>query len=167
MRSFTLICCALLTIILLPLGCADRSTAVKDELRDIPRAGSFTWVSTSVIYSGIVPKKPASLLVITKSACPWCDSLEQWTLKDSTVMGMINAWFNPAIINADSDSLIVIGDSLVSCSAAAKDVFRVHGYPTTIFFDHRGVKYSWVESYIEPEPFADHLYQVYNNVKDR
>jgi thioredoxin-related protein len=151
-----LVCC---------LGCSEKSTATKDEVSDLPRAGSFSWVSSAVIYDTVSTKKPVSMMIVSTPWCLWCDTLHEKTLRDSTVMGMIDAWFNACIIDADSDSMIVIGDSLISCYNASRKVFKVPGYPTTIFFNHNASKTISCPGYLSAGAYADLLYRAYDSLK--
>jgi thioredoxin-related protein len=153
--------------LLLPLcvGCTERSTATKDTRNDLPRSGGFSWVSTAVIYDTVSAKKPVSMMIIRRPGCIWCDTLENNTLRDSTVMGMIDTWFNACLIDGYSDSLIVVGDSLITCRAASREVFHVEGYPTTIFFNYNGTKSVSHLGYHRPDQYADLLYQAYNSLK--
>jgi thioredoxin-related protein len=162
----SLYCLALLALLLaFCAGCTERSTATKNDVSDLPRSGGFSWVSTAAIYDTSSQKKPVSMLIISTKWCNWCDSLHENTLKDSTVMGMIDAWFNACIIDADSDSLIVVGDSLISCHDAAREVFNVKGYPTTIFFNYNASKSVPWPGYLRAGPYADLLYRAYNSLK--
>jgi thioredoxin-related protein len=146
-------------------GCSEKSTATKNEVGDIPRAGSFSWVSSAVIFDTSSQKKPVSMLIVSTSWCHWCDSLHHYTLRDSTVMGMIDSWFNACIIDADSDSLIIVGDSLISCYDASRDVFSVKGYPTTIFFNCDASKSVSCPGYLRAGAYADLLYRAYDSLK--
>jgi thioredoxin-related protein len=152
-------------LLLCCFACSERSTALKDEVVDLPRAGSFSWVSTAVIYDKTSAKKPVSMMVVGASWCGWCKLLERKALRDSTVMGMIDQWFNACIIDGDSDSLIVVGDSTMSCYEAVRRVFHVPGYPTTIFFNHNATKSVTCAGYYEPAQYADLLYRAYNSLK--
>jgi thioredoxin-related protein len=159
---------ALLTLsLVIFVSCSERSSATKDTRDEIPRSGSFLWVGSSVIYDTIAAKKPVSMMIVSTPWCQWCDTLHEKTLRDSTVMGMIDAWFNACIIDADSDSLIVVGDSLVSCHVASHDVFKVKGYPMTIFFNHNGAISVPCLGYYGPEQYADILYGAYDALKDK
>jgi thioredoxin-related protein len=159
-------CLALLALLLaFCAGCTERSTATKDEVDDLPRAGSFSWVSTAAIYDTVSAKKPVSMMVVGASWCGWCKLLKSKALRDSTVMGMIDQWFNACIIDGDSDSMIVVGDSIMSCYKAVREVFRVPGYPTTIFFNHNATKSVSCPGYYEPDQYANLLYRAYNSLK--
>jgi thioredoxin-related protein len=155
--SFLLLLCC--------FACSERSTALKDEVVDLPRAGSFSWVSTAVIYDTSSAKKPVSLMIIRRPGCIWCDTLENKTLRDSTVMGMIDTWFNACLIDGYSDSLIIVGDSLISCRDASSKVFHVAGYPTTIFFNYDGTESIRCLGYNGPGAYADLLYRAYDSLK--
>jgi hypothetical protein len=64
-------CYALLALLLaFCVGCTERSTAQKDETSEFPRAGSFYWVSSAVIYDTVLAKKPVSLLIFTPDVLP-------------------------------------------------------------------------------------------------
>jgi thioredoxin-related protein len=167
MKNVFLILPLYLFLLLCFLGCSEHSTALKDEIDDLPKAGSFSWVSSAVIYDTDAAKKPVSMIIIRRPGCVPCDSLERWTLRDSTVMGMIDTWFNACHIDAWSDSLIVVGDSLISCRKAAKDVFHVGGYPTTIFFNSNARTAITILGFYEPGQYADILYRTYNALKDK
>ncbi len=174
MSSYRSLCGLAMTILLLLccFGCSERSTATKDTRDELPRdefprAGSFSWVSTAAIYDTASAKKPVSMMVVSAPWCGWCKLLESKAFHDSTVMGMIDQWFNACIIDGDSDSLIVVGDSTMSCYKAVRDVFHVPGYPTTIFFNHDATKSVSCPGYYEPDQYANLLYQAYNSLKDK
>ncbi len=145
-------------LLLCCLGCSTHSTAQKNEIDDLPRAGSFSWVSTAAIYDTISAKKPVSVMIVGASWCGWCKLLKSKALRDSTVMGMLDQWFNACIIDGNSDSMIVVGDSTMSCYAAVREVFHVGGYPTTIFFNHKATKSVSYPGYYEPDQYANLLY---------
>ncbi len=145
-------------LLALCVGCTERSIATKDEIGELPRAGSISWVSSAAIYGAVPDKKPVTMLIVMASTCASCDSLRLVTLKDSLVMGMINAWYNACIIDADADSLIVVGDSTISCSTAAREVFHASNYPTIIFFNFDGTRTTRTWGYDGPDMYADMLY---------
>ena len=92
--------------------------------------------------------------------------MEATTLRDSTVMGMINEWFNACIIDAESDSLIVVGDSAIDCYTATRDIYHVAGYPTTIFFNHDGTRSQTIKGYYDRDSYIRVLYRMYLVFKD-
>jgi hypothetical protein len=160
MNSYKSPYCLVFLVLLLTLGtgCTERSTATKNEIGDLPRAGYISWVSSAAIHGSMPDKKPVTMLIIMASSCASCDSLRLVTLRDSLVMGMINAWYNPCIFDADSDSLIVVADTSISCYAAARKVFNASNYPTIIFFNLDGTRTVRTWGFYGPGRFVDILY---------
>ncbi len=149
------------------LSCNERSVAVRGEIPNYPKAGSFAWVNSSVIYDTAIVKKPVSLIVFTAFPNEYCDSLLNKSLRDSTVMGIIDKWYNACIIDGHSDSLISVRDTLVPCRYAARYIFEVSAYPITLVLDRNGNVYDRLPGYIWPEAYAAVLYQDYLDLKDQ
>lgn len=149
---------ALVTLSVGMVGCGDDTVAPEYQYGIAPLADTIHWQSTSVIWTG-ANEKTASILIVGADWCGWCRKLREETLTDHSVMGLVEKYFAACIIDGDSDSLITVGDSTMSCHDAVRAVFGVRGYPTTIFFDNDGSELQRVPGYYDAENYANLLWR--------
>jgi thioredoxin-related protein len=118
-----------------------------------PASDSLHWISTAVIYGDAVGKKDHSLLFVLTPLCPWCRKLKNETLTDTSVIRTLNASFNVAQIDPNSDSLVTYKDSMVTCRQMSRSIYHVSGYPETIALNREGDELGRIEGYLSPGEF--------------
>ena len=160
MQKFWIILLMAGLFVIVSLSCSDKTNEPSHNFDVYPVAGSFQWHDLSVVWDSSAAKKPYSALFICASWCGWCRLLEENTLTDSTVMGLLDTYFNTCIIDGDSDSLVNYCDTMLTCVDFRKDVLDVHAFPTTIFYDRAGKEIGKFAGYYEPKSFANLLWGV-------
>ncbi len=141
-------------------GCGDETVAPEYEYGTAPLADTIHWQSTAVIWAERAGEKTASMLIVGADWCGWCRKLEDETLRDRSVMGLLEKYFNACIIDGDSDSLITVQGSTMSCYTATRTVLNVTGYPTVIFYDNDGSYLGKSAGFKMPQQFADLLWRI-------
>ncbi len=143
----------MLLLVLAVIGCSKKSTQSTTPPVDFE---VIRWVGTEVLYSDAEAdgKKDVSLLFVLVSWCGHCNHLKSETLKDSTVITTLNSRFNCAQIDGDSDSLVVHGDSTVTCREMRSTIYGVSGYPTIVVLDRSGIETTRILGYKSPEQFV-------------
>lgn len=117
-------------------SCSSKNPATSTE-----EPGNYTelnWVGTSVVYQDAPGKRDVSIIFVMADWCGWCTRLKNEALSDSTVIQMLGESYNIVYLNPDMDSLVVCGDSTVTCRVMSRNVLDVRGYPTMIFFRRNG-----------------------------
>lgn len=132
-------------------SCAD-DTPTKPSTEP-PATDSLHWVSTAVIYGDAAGKKDHSLLFVLSPLCPWCRKLKNETLADTSIIRTLNASFNVAQIDPNSDSLVTYKDSMVTCRQMSRSIYHVSGYPETIALSREGDELGRIEGYLSPGEF--------------
>ncbi len=141
-------------------GCGDDTIAPEYEFGIAPLADTIHWQSTAVIWAERASEKTASMLIVGADWCGWCRKLEDETLRDRSVMGLLDKYFHACIIDGDSDSLITVDGSEMSCRTATRTVLNVTGYPTVIFYDNDGRFLAKQGGFKPPQQFADMLWRI-------
>jgi len=117
------------------------SCSGKSPVSSIEEPGDYTelnWVGTSVVYQDAPGKRDISIIFVMADWCGWCTRMKKEALSDTTVIQMLGESYNIVYLNPDMDSLVVCGDSTVTCRVMARNVLDVRGYPTMIFFSRDG-----------------------------
>lgn len=159
MRNMILLACLAFGM-LLTAQCSEKTVAPEYVYGEHPLANSISWRSTGVIWDTTTGKRFVSILIIATDWCGWCRKLKAETLTDRSVCGLLEKYFNSCIIDAEEDSLIIVSDTTMSCRDATDQYFRIHGYPTTIFFDRRGNELGRAPGFLDGASFADLLWKV-------
>jgi len=117
-------------------SCSGKSPAGPEE-----QPGTFTelnWVGTSVVYHEADGKRDVSIIFVLADWCGWCKRLKTESLADTTVIRILGESYNIVYLNPDADSLVVCGDSTVTCHVMTSEVLNVRGFPTLVFLDRDG-----------------------------
>jgi thioredoxin-related protein len=96
--------------------------------------------------------------------CGYCHQLLEQTLADSTVMGLISNNFNLCIIDGDSRDTLRCEGNLCTYHQYVRDILKVKGYPTSIFFDSAGNEIARAPGYLDASAYAYLLREVYNRM---
>jgi thioredoxin-related protein len=109
------------------------------------------------VYHEAPGKKDISIIFVLADWCGWCKRLKSETLADTSVIRLLCESYNIVNLNPDEDSLVVCGDSTVSCRMMAREVLGVRGFPTMVFFNHAGDIIGPIVGYKPAATFIDIL----------
>lgn len=137
------------------ISACDRSTP--QEPVEQPVYSELDWVGTDVIYSATAEKRDVSIVFFMAEWCGWCKRLKKESLADSTVIQILGESYNVAWINPDADSMVVCGDSTVTCRQMTNDAFGVRGFPTIAFCNRSGDLIGLAPGYKPVADFVDLL----------
>ena len=118
---------------------------------------SVHWTGTAAVYDTSIIKNDRSVIFFLASWCGWCNKLKNETLKDSTVIRILNESFNAVAIDPDADTQVVYFDTTVSARDLCNDIYSVHAFPTIYFFDRAGTAISSTAGYRDASTFANQL----------
>lgn len=154
--------CLLGMILLLSLAACGGDKSVSSD--DPPVYTELQWVGTEVVYRDTPGKKDVSIVFVLADWCGWCRRLKQETLADTTVIRMLGMWYNIVNLNPDLDTMVVCGDSMVTCRQMARDVFDVGGVPTMVFLQRNGTIIGPMVGYRDAAQFAGELERLRDGV---
>lgn len=128
-------------------GAESKTVSNETEPKDdgSKKSDEIKWMSyeDAVKASKKNPKK--IFLDVYTDWCGWCKKMDKSTLKDPKITSYMNKKYYAVKLDAESDKNIVYMGKKISEKELAGKVFRITGYPTTVYLESN-------EKLIQPIP---------------
>jgi thioredoxin-related protein len=89
-------------------------------------------------------------LFIKSKGCGWCRKMEQETFTDSEVKSALSKLV-PVVLQGDSRRMLTYKGQSYSEAQLVQEVFRVRGFPTSIFMEPNGDIIGGLPGYLQPK----------------
>lgn len=87
---------------------------------------------------------------IKSKRCPWCQKMEKETLTDPEVKQSLSNLV-PVVLQGDSRRVVTYKGRSYSEAQLVREVFRVRGFPTSIFMEPNGDIIGGLPGYLQPK----------------
>lgn len=137
-------------------GCGSKETGTTEV--SSPKPASTTGVTSTTVGwrnfdegLGFATESNQPIYVFIKSKrCGWCQKMEKETLTDPEVKQALSNLV-PVVLQGDSRRVVTYKGQSYSEAQLVREVFRVRGFPTSIFLEPDGDIIGGLPGYLQPK----------------
>ncbi|MDX2195959.1 MAG: DUF255 domain-containing protein [Cytophagales bacterium] len=116
-------------------------------------AGEIKWLTFEQMLQQSQSNRRKVVIDVYTDWCGWCKRMDATTFRDKNVVDYVNKKYYAVKLDAESSKIFKMGDKEISERQLAGEIFKVTGYPTTVYLDENLNVLTPVSGYLDVPMF--------------